>query len=226
MYSRTKMLLGALTAATMLASAIGNASANRLSIAPSERFRITWTPITLETAPEAEPLPIACNVTLEGSFHYRTIFKVLRSLIGYVTKAATQHPCSGWGEAWYHNGVEEAGLGHITDTLPWRISYEGFDGILPQIAGVRVLFSLTLTLRLVVGTLCQYSGNVEGVASLGGSGEALEFVPDRNVPLFKTSGSSFICRSLLYPSVESGRGRVRSRITASDGSTLITVKLI
>jgi hypothetical protein len=63
-----------------------------------------------------------CDLSLEGSLHSRTIAKVLRSLIGYITRAIIQKPCL---------------VGDFTvlaETLPWHMRYAGFTGTLPNIS--------------------------------------------------------------------------------------------
>jgi hypothetical protein len=218
MRTRTKMLLGALTAALVLASAISTASANRLSISNKE-FRVTWTPLTFGTSAGGGGTQIICNVTLEGSFHYNTIVKVLRSLVGYVTKAVVAHPCSGSGEAWTNNGVESNSLGTFPNSLPWHISYEGFEGRLPEITGVRLLLRPHFTVT-VFGVLCLYGLNAQGVVKLGRGGEVTGLVPDPNFAVAKTSGS-FLCPGSGFFTANAER----SRATTQAGG-IITVRLI
>jgi hypothetical protein len=220
MNNRTRMLLGAFTAALVLASAIGTASANRLSIS-NKAFRVTWTPLTYGTSVGGGGTQVVCNVTMEGSFHYNTIVKVLRSLIGYITKASIGHPCSGAGEAWTHNGVEEAGLGApFRNNLPWHVTYEGFEGRLPEIIGVRILFRPLLTIS-VFGVLCEYFNNSQAVIKLGRGGEATSLIPDATFAKLRTSGG-FLCPRELFPTANSAS----SRITLLGSDTLITIRLI
>jgi hypothetical protein len=212
------MLLGALTAALVLASAISTASANRLSVS-NTGFRVTWTPLTLGSQAGGSGTTLACNVTLEGSFHYNTIVKVLRSLIGYVTKAAVAHPCTG-GEAWTHNGVESNSLGTFRNNLPWHVTYEGFQGPLPNITGVRLLLRPLFTIN-ILGVLCEFFSNAQGVVNLGRSGEATSLTPDSNFAVGRTSGG-FLCPTsgFFRANAES------SRVTVLNSATLITIRLI
>jgi hypothetical protein len=211
------MLLGALTAAIVLASAIGTASANRISLTDNT-FRQIWRPLSFAGG----GLNIACNVTLEGSFHYNTFVKALRSLVGYVTRAAVEHTtgCAGSGEAWADNGVENAGLGPIANTLPWHITYEGFEGTLPIIEGIRLLLRPRFTL-VTAGVLCRYEGNAQGVVKLTRTQVLQGIVPDENVAIPKASGG-FLCPT-------SGRFSAplaSSTLTALGSATLITIRLI
>jgi hypothetical protein len=212
------MLLGALTAALVLASSITTASANRISIS-NTGFRITWTPLTMGSQAGGSGTTVACNLTLEGSFHYNTFVKVLRSLIGYITKAAFVHPCTG-GEFWTHNGVESNSLGTFRNNLPWHLTYEGFEGRLPEITGVRILYRPLFT-ESILGVLCEYFNNAQAVIKLGRAGEATSILPDSTFPIAKTSGG-FLCPSNLFwrSNAES------SRVTVLNSATLITIRLI
>jgi hypothetical protein len=218
MHNRTRTLLAALTAALALAGAVNSASANRLSISSGD-FRIIWSPLTFGSSSGGGGTQVVCNITLEGSFHYRTIVKVLRSLIGYVTKARFAHPCSGSGEFWTRNGVEANALGTFSNTLPWHLTYEGFQGRLPEISAVRLLFRPDWVMA-VFGVLCGYNSNFQGVVSLGRSGEATSLVPDALFPMGKTSGG-FLCPGSLFYTANAAS----SRVTTQTGA-VITIRLI
>jgi hypothetical protein len=221
MRTHTRMLLGALTAAIVLATAIGTASANRLSIS-NRNFRQVWSPLSFTTEREGEGVRIACNVTLEGSFHYNTIAKRLGALLGYVTKATVGHPCSGAGEAWANNGIEESRLGSaIPNSLPWHITYEGFEGRLPEISGVRLLLVPRFTLRAPIANLCGYEGNAEGVVKLGRGGVATSIIPDPNVRVPKISGGIFCPASGFFTA-----NAEASVITLLGNTQQITITLI
>src|SRR5436853_3228582 len=115
----TKLGLTALMAAMLLAAAIGTASARSLSVS-NQSFRVTWSKLEFEGG---LGIPTQCQVTLEGSFHSRTIAKVLRSLIGAITRAVVKtESCSG-GRA-------------TVGAPPWHVTYQGFTGTLPRILTV------------------------------------------------------------------------------------------
>ncbi len=134
MRTSVKLCFTALTAALLLASAIATTSARNLSVS-NQQFRVTWQ--ELEFA--IEIVTIICHVTLEGSFHYRTIVKRERTLIGYITQVAVRRPCRN-GEAWAANGREaHPRLGVLANTLPWHVTYEGFAGTLPCITSIFLL---------------------------------------------------------------------------------------
>jgi len=140
----TRVVFASLTAAALLASAIATATARNLSTS-EQNVRVTWA--SLEFTSEITEA-IRCRITLEGSFHARTIAKVARQLIGAVTKAIIAHPCTN-AEAWAHNGTEAEPRGTTPNTLPWHITYEGFSGTLPNIT---LIFLLLSRARFLVST--------------------------------------------------------------------------
>jgi hypothetical protein len=120
MHKRSKLLLVGLAAAMLLSMAVGNASARNLSL-NEQSFRAVWTPLEFVAGGNT----VKCNVTLEGSFHYRTIVKRADALIGFITRAIA-NTCTG-GSATV-----------LTATLPWHLPYEGFSGTLPNITDIRI----------------------------------------------------------------------------------------
>jgi hypothetical protein len=220
MQTNTRLLLGALTAALALASALSTAAANRLSIS-NVNFRTVWRPLTFSSSEEGAGITLACNLTLEGSFHSNTTEKVRGRLIGYVTKAAMGHPCSGTGEAWTNNGVEEAGLGVIASTLPWHLTYEGFEGTLPTIIGIRLLARPRYTVRAPMVGLCSYEGNAEGVVNLNRAGVVASHTPDSRVAIGKVSGGILCAASGFF----AGNPEA-STVTVLGSTQTITIRLI
>jgi hypothetical protein len=105
---------------------------------------------------------VSCPVTLEGSFHSRTLSKVSGQLIGYITQAqvpSTEPPCV------------EGTLTALTTTLPWHIQYNSFAGRLPTITRIRI--------TLVGARLQLHPRN--SVTCLFGSTQANPFAFDVNV---------------------------------------------
>jgi hypothetical protein len=131
-----KLGLVALAAAMLFTSA---ASARSFSIT-NQNIRATWRELIFEGKPERpnNPGPIRCAVTMEGSFHTRTIIKEAGALIGYITRAQVQHPCVG-GEYIFHNGTETILRGRPETTLPWHLRYSSFTGRLPDITALNVV---------------------------------------------------------------------------------------
>ena len=119
MHTRSKLLLAALSSALVLAALVSSASATRL--AQNETgVRITYSPLSFVPSFGST---VRCPVTLEGSFHSRTITKTIGSLIGYINRVTV--------------GTCEAGTARAnTATLPWHIQYGGFAGSLPGIESI------------------------------------------------------------------------------------------
>jgi hypothetical protein len=132
MWQLHRLLLTTLAATILLAAATNTTSARNFSIS-NQNFRVVWREL------QAGGGSINCEVTLEGSFHYRTIVKRERALLGWVTRAAVRHPCRA-GEAWDDNGTEVilGGATAVRASLPWHITYETFLGTLPNITGIRL----------------------------------------------------------------------------------------
>jgi hypothetical protein len=206
----------ALVASMILAG--GTAAAARMSIS-NPTFRQIWSPLYFAEAPEAEG--IGCNVTLEGSFHYRSFVKQARSKIGAITKAAL-----GGCEFWFLNGVEVPPelRTTVTNTLPWDVSYESFEGTLPSIVGVRLLFRPLFVTRAFTPfreLLCLYGLNWMAVAKLSGN-VITDIRPDSGASIPRLSGGIF-CRSAIYFGL---RFESVSRATVLGSETRITVSLI
>lgn len=117
--------------AVALAVAVGTASAARLEVRGAERgFRLTWPSFQILTAFNETAYSTFCPVTMEGSFHSATIRKILRALIGLVTRAVmAESSCRG------STGVRAS---FLQESLPWHLRYGGFTGALPRIATIRV----------------------------------------------------------------------------------------
>jgi hypothetical protein len=121
MRNRSSAMLTALAAALVLAFAVGSASANRLSYT-TQGFRINWARLTFSES--GGGLAISCPVTLEGSFHARTMTKVSETLVAHITRAAI--------------GICQEGTATIlTASYPWHVTYQSYSGTLPSITGVR-----------------------------------------------------------------------------------------
>jgi hypothetical protein len=123
MLNRSKLVLVALSATVVLGALVSSASANRLALS-NQTFRATWT--NLEFVTTAFTAPVRCHVTIEGSFHSRTLAKVTEALVGYATAANLTLPCTG--------GTARL----LTETLPWHIRYDSFAGTLPNITSIKL----------------------------------------------------------------------------------------
>jgi len=174
-----KLAITALVATAALAALVSTASAGRLSIS-NQNFRVSYSSLEF-----AGPTTVRCGVTLEGSFHTRTIAKTIGSLIGYITRVIVRRPCTG-GTAWAHNGETNEVLGGtLSQNLPWHVHYNGFGGTLPNISSIRLLLDEALfTIRAPffgIPILCEFNttnanGNALGTAlrEAGGALTTLE----------------------------------------------------
>jgi hypothetical protein len=119
MQRHIRLLLTGLAATAILAAAVGTASAQRLSIS-NQQIRVVWRNLELSNTSTANV--VRCPVTLEGSFHSRTIVKVRELLIGYITRARVSNEVCTGGRATI-----------LQEKLPWHLTYQSFRGTLPRI---------------------------------------------------------------------------------------------
>ena len=131
-----KLTVMALAATTLLGAALSSASARNLSFS-SQAIRATWTHLDFDTG---MGIIIECLITLEGSFHSRTITKTANALIGAITRAWSKQDSCTQGIAAMFNGVERYNGATTPNTLPWHLTYESFAGELPNITRIRLLF--------------------------------------------------------------------------------------
>jgi hypothetical protein len=119
--------LPTLAAALAMAICVSATSSARVFSLSNANFRAVWTALEFLGAPFGA---MRCRVTMEGSFHSRTISKVEKALIGHITRASVAGAnCTG-GRATIHQ-----------ESLPWHVTYSGFTGRLPSITSIRLLFS-------------------------------------------------------------------------------------
>ena len=171
MRTSAKLVLAALTAAVVLASSVGTASARSLSTSESA-YSIPWTSLEFTT----EVATARCRLTLEGSFHSRTLAKTARILVGAISRAVIGHPCTG-GEGWFDNGIETEPLGTAPNRLPYHQTYEFFTGTLPTISTLGILlsrFSFVIQATVLgVSARCRYGNGTDNItlnANREGSG--------------------------------------------------------
>jgi hypothetical protein len=203
MRTRGKLLLAALTAALTLGALVGTTSANRVATS-SSTFRMTFAAMRLIGFATA-----TCKVTLEGSYHSRTLSKVAEMLVGYTTKVTVQE-CTG-------GSVSAVGL-------PWHIRYGGFTGTLPAITQANhkiVNGSFEVT---AIGVTCRFTGTtsspMKGIVSRNTStGVATALRVDETAPIPVSSGG-FGCGT-------SGRlAGTSAQPTVGGGTAAITVTLV
>lgn len=181
MRTRSKLMLAGLAAALLLTMGVSTASAGHLSV-DEQNFRVTWT--SLEFVEPGFGARILCPVTLEGSFHSRTIEKIIGSLLGYITRATVKNESCIGGHATV-----------LTNTLPWHITYEGFGGALPSITSLRLLLvrpAFRVEPGFAISCLSQPAnilGTITGTREAGGA-----FKPERLTP---DAGQRFPCGTLF-----------------------------
>ena len=206
MKNRTKLLLAALTAAITLGALVGTTSANRIALS-NNTFRATWSRIRFIGFASIE-----CQVTMEGSFHSRTLAKVAEGLIGYVTRATVaEGACTG------------GSVRVLAATLPWHIRFESFSGTLPnitvawkRIVGAAFQVSFGSSACLIASTA---ASPLKGGANIsGGVVENLRINESASIPI--SSGNAIVCGN-------SGRieGTTNS-LTVLGSTSKITVTLV
>jgi hypothetical protein len=182
MLRRPRLTLVALVATTALAGTVGTATARNLSVS-NQNFRIVWAPMTVRGTAAGE-----CNVTMEGSFHTRSLIKVESNLIGYITRA-TREAC-GANLLYVLNGTEEIAGTPGGQTLPWHVRFDSFAGTLPNIVGVTVRITNLSFLILGGGLICLYKSEAfapaVGTISVVSGEQLLNFrwKEERRIPLF------------------------------------------
>jgi hypothetical protein len=207
MHRYTRLLLTGLLATTALAAAVTSASANNLSTS-NRNIRATWT--SLELANTINSTVVRCPVTLEGSLTEATIRKVVGALIGLVSRASVISGSCTNGTATIRQ-----------ETLPWRLSYQGFLGRLPNITGLLVLllgagFEITIP-GITCSAITEESHPARGSLTLGASGEITNLEAERNARIPLRGG---LCG--LGEGSFSGSGAV----TLLGNTTRITIRLI
>jgi hypothetical protein len=135
---RSIKLTVAIAVAVVAGGLASIASAGRLSLS-SQTFRATYATVEYQSAVST----VRCPLTLEGSFHSRTMAKTAGLLVGYVTSAA-------------HGACTVPGATVLRGTLPWHIRYTSFEGTLPTISGVNFdVLEFSVTIREPgFGSLC------------------------------------------------------------------------
>ncbi|HZV73420.1 MAG TPA: hypothetical protein VFF79_06870 [Conexibacter sp.] len=172
----------ALAILTMLV-AVQSASANHLSIS-QETLRVVWPEESkINFSNTAGGIEISCALTLEGSFHSKTIVKTSGSLMGYVTRAI-------FGPVSNCLKTNVTNITTLTASLPWHIRYDSFTGTLPAIGGLRLQVAGFAFLLTAFGASCLYRSTAAnpffGVASResGGVITGLQAEEGTSMPLF------------------------------------------
>jgi hypothetical protein len=204
---RSKLLIAAFTAAAVMAVAVSSASARRIETT-EQKFRIVWTELEFLHSTDT---PVRCPVTLEGSYHSRTISKVSGQLVGYINVAAVGATCTG-GSARV-----------LAETLPWHVQYNSFAGTLPNITavtqtliGVRFQIRNSSNLTCLAGTTQTNPAWGEVINEAAGATK-LRALTEHSIPL----GGSFVCEF-----AGNGEFRGTGEITTPGATTRIRIRLV
>jgi hypothetical protein len=144
MRNRSKLLLAALTAAVTLGALVSSSTANRLALS-SQGYKATWPSFELVGGPFGT---VRCPVTMEGSFHSRTLSKVSEQLVGYVSGVTVgTTSCTG--------GRARA----LLEALPWHVRYETFIGTLPEITAIELKIKFVTLIVESANLFCLYTAS-------------------------------------------------------------------
>jgi len=216
-----KLIMTTLAASLLLAAAVSTASATRLSVS-NQNIRATWTSLEFQ-APGV--VTVRCQVTLEGSFHTRTITKTAGSLIGAVTKGIVKQETCTNGSGATFNGVERYNGTTTPQTLPWHITYESFSGSLPSISAVNILLQ-RFRFGLTVSGLCtgQYGAETDRITAAGTLGASREVTA--LTPIAGRNSASLIRRDAGLACPATGLMASAGSVMQLGSTTRITITLI
>jgi hypothetical protein len=221
MRPRTKAALSALLATAALAALVSAADARRIELS-NQRIRAVWEANTPFVA-VLEAIRVRCPVTIEGSFHSKTLSKVSGQLIGYITSAILKRPCFN-GEAWIQNGTETLPNGTRPTSLPWHIRYDSFTGRLPEISRIQVQILYMGILGTTGFSACLYqtlevAPAIFKLEIVGGVITGLIAEPFTEIPVSVVLGLSF-CPEVKF------EGGFASVTLQGSTTTKINVKLV
>jgi hypothetical protein len=215
MRTSAKLALTGLLAAMLLAAALSTASARNLEVS-AQGLLVSWSRLEFESSAGT----VKCQITLDGSFHSRTIPKTANLLIGAITEVRIKtESCT--------NGSDSIN----TATLPWHILYRGFTGTLPAILSVRIAIARYRFTLAVFGIPCTYGTATDTVtfsANLNAAGEITELTPVggsniSNIIEGRAPGELFGCPRTTLLGANAGDGIVN---VLNNWITRVRVRLI
>lgn len=199
--------------AVALAFALATAASARQFSLSHQEFRIVWAPLEFSGAEGA--VSIRCVVTMEGSFHARTLAKVVQALVGYITRSTVATSACTGGR-----------MATLAESLPWHVRYGSFSGALPNITSIALeIVGLTFLFEDGLMYACLYTATAAspagGSLTVGAGGRISGFSLDgtRAFPLTRRLGGVLACPSTM-------RLNSSANVTASGMTTAITVLLI
>ncbi|HEX7292474.1 MAG TPA: hypothetical protein VF250_15250 [Conexibacter sp.] len=198
-----KLLLATLVVAAALGTLVGAASARNLSLS-HQTFRATYANVEYQSSIAT----VRCPLTIEGSFHRRTIVKTVGSLVGYITAAG-------------HGACSAPGATVLRETLPWHIRYASFVGTLPNVTGLNFsVIDYSVTIRDPFGSLCLIRSTATEPVTLAFTREGLTGISRANLSgTLETAGAA--CNGLAVTIVGPS-----TSITVLNSATRITLTLI
>ena len=202
MHTRGRLALVALAATATLSLVTSSANAGRLSLS-STTFRAVW----FNTEIRIPVGTVTCPITLEGSFHARTIAKTFNSLIGYVTRAPIPTRACTNG-----NAVP------LPETFPWHVRYSGFSGTLPNITSLAIrIVGMGMRIESMLPCLINSEAAEPVVVDLAVTAE-------HRIVNAQWNGSFGIRTTLCFPAQTTFRGN--GEMTVLNSTSRITVTLI
>jgi len=205
MHTRIKLTLIGLSAALLMATAVGIASAGRLSFSHAELVQARFAAIRFQIAgiTGAE-----CPVTLESSFHRTTFVKTVGALVGYVTRASIGRCITGSASI-------------LSETLPWHLQYGGFNEVLPRPRPINNLIGLSFRISNALTGACLAKTT------------ATEPIVTISEPTYEAGGNGIIERTRVdaerrieCPGIGRGNFAGEGAITDSTGARNELVRLI
>jgi hypothetical protein len=190
-YSSTRLIRSVgLTASLLLLLVQGSAEAQRFETTNTS-VRVTFPNLRFSNNVATGGLEVICPVTIEGTFHSRTITKTGEQLVGYVTRAILNEP-----RCLFLNGTE--GVSIQTSSLPWHIRYESFSGVLPEITRIQLRDALMGLILRAFGVSCLYKSSVtspvRGWAERNpATKQVTNLTLERNTTIPRFEGSTFLC---------------------------------
>jgi hypothetical protein len=206
-----------LTASLLLLLVQGSAEAQRFETTNTS-VRVTFPNLRFSNTVGTGGVEVTCPVTIEGTFHSRTITKTGEQLVGYVTRAIINEP-----RCVFFNGAE--GVSIQTSSLPWHIRYESFTGPLPEITRIQLRDALMGLILRAFGVGCLFKSTVaspvRGWAERNPTTKQVtNLTIERNTAIPRFEGSTFLCPS---SGIFEGSGAVR---VLGSTTTLVFILLI
>ena len=223
MNEHLKHHIAAITAATTLLALLATAAPARNFSTSNQNFRVVWNELEFGGG----GITVTCRVILEGSFHYRSIVKRERALIGYITAAAATRPCTN-GEAWSANGREaHPRLGTLANTLPWHLTYEGFAGTLPNITSLLFLLrGARIKIHSVFNILGLYGDATDNITARANRDVVTRVITELEPVAGRSTIRLVNCLGGICPEIGTYTNRRPGNITLLNTTTRITITLI